>query len=258
MLFVGDARQLGPVFKENSQSTEDVRKWFGKSIFAFAGLESAIESQHYGDSRLCKITAQRRCPDTIWKQVKHLYPNVKSNFGLASAATIKVVHKNDVVPSGIQLCDSREFRKATCSKDHRSWNNDETAKLCVALALNEIETAASSSIAIITPYRAQVKTIKSVLSQYDSNNIECGTIHQFQGSEADVVIFDIVDGRPRTQIGKLLSGDQGLRLVTVAITRAKRKVILVGDVEWLKQKLTPNSNSLLYALVHGCRNYYLK
>ena len=53
------------------------------------------------------------------------------------------------------------------------------------------------SVAIISPYRAQVRLLRKWLRQeqkaenspYLNVEIESGTVHQFQGSDADVVIF---------------------------------------------------------------------
>ena len=55
-----------------------------------------------------------------------------------------------------------------------------------------------------------------------------GTVHAFQGSEADVVIWDLVD-TIHNAIGKPYQGDTGNRLTNVAITRARGKLVLIGD-----------------------------
>lgn len=80
--------------------------------------------------------------------------------------------------------------------------------------------------------------------------LEAGTVHQFQGSEADVVIFDMVDGRGRGSVGKLLEHDEGLRLVNVAVTRARGKLVVLADREWCKAQLS-SANPLLSQIVLG-------
>jgi len=55
-----------------------------------------------------------------------------------------------------------------------------------------------------------------------------GTVHAFQGSEADVIIWDLVDTRNH-KIGRLYQQDTGDRLTNVAISRAKGKLVIVGD-----------------------------
>jgi len=63
-----------------------------------------------------------------------------------------------------------------------------------------------------------------------SDRIAAGTVHAFQGAEADIIIRDLVDSRDQP-IGRLYRGDTGNRLVNVAISRAQGKLILIGDPE---------------------------
>lgn len=100
------------------------------------------------------------------------------------------------------------------------------------------------TIGIITPYRGQVSLLRALKYErkYDekfNNRIKIGTIHTFQGSECDVIIFDMVDcfelenGR-KLQIGKLYSGNAGERLLNVAVSRARHKLIVVCDPDYIK------------------------
>ena len=106
------------------------------------------------------------------------------------------------------------------------------------------EEADKFTIGIITPYKGQVSLLRALVREkkYDSDfekRVKIGTIHTFQGSECDVIIFDMVDcpvlesGR-RLNIGKLYSGKEGERLLNVAVSRAKHKLILVCDPDYIK------------------------
>jgi len=66
---------------------------------------------------------------------------------------------------------------------------------------------------------------KKDLENLDTNgiNIKAGTIHTFQGTESDIMIWDLVDS-PRNRVGKLYMEETGERLVNVAISRAKSKL----------------------------------
>lgn len=118
------------------------------------------------------------------------------------------------------------------------------------------------SIGIITPYKGQVSLLRALKYErkYDEkfdNRIKIGTIHTFQGSECDIIIFDMVDcfdmenGRPN-RIGRLYSGNAGERLLNVAVSRARHKLIVVCDPEYIKNipgnTLTTNSRSLFNKL----------
>jgi superfamily I DNA and/or RNA helicase len=76
-----------------------------------------------------------------------------------------------------------------------------------------------------------------------------GTIHQFQGSEADVIIFDLVDGPGRPDLGRLLTGDTGIRLINVMITRARGKLILLLNRRWTRDHMKRDQNPLLWDLL---------
>lgn len=107
-----------------------------------------------------------------------------------------------------------------------------------------------SSIGIITPYAAQTRLIRAILQdaapeQKGRNVISCATVHQFQGSERNVIVFDAVESYPSPQAGWLMSkNDNGslMRLVNVALTRARGKFAAVADSRfWItKYKEKPN------------------
>jgi len=88
-------------------------------------------------------------------------------------------------------------------------------------------------VGIIAPYRDQIAMIKRLLKQPPlspaaARRLKVGTVHAFQGSEADIIIWDLVDSRHH-RIGKLFHGEAGNRLVNVAISRAQGKLVIVGD-----------------------------
>ena len=73
-----------------------------------------------------------------------------------------------------------------------------------------------------------IKDMNLLTSQ--SERVMIGTVHAFQGAEADIIICDLVDSRQHP-IGKLYRGDTANRLVNVAISRAQGKLVLIGDPE---------------------------
>ena len=83
---------------------------------------------------------------------------------------------------------------------------------------------------IITPFRKVAEKIRTMLQKKygDKSNKMSGTVHTFQGKEADNVIF-LLGGDP-TRPG-VISSFAGAKpnLVNVAVTRAKRRLYVVGD-----------------------------
>jgi hypothetical protein len=68
-------------------------------------------------------------------------------------------------------------------------------------------------------------------------DIISATVHRFQGSERDIMVFDSVDGYPMERPGMLLAGRDSERLVNVAITRTKGKFVHVANAEYIRCKI---------------------
>ena len=108
-------------------------------------------------------------------------------------------------------------------------------------------------VGIITPYAAQTRLIRAMLKDYYKQNdhhISCATVHQFQGSEADLIVFDAVESYPKAAVGYLMGKepDSIMRLINVAITRAKGKLITVAnDKFWIN--LYKGTNHIFYKLL---------
>lgn len=77
------------------------------------------------------------------------------------------------------------------------------------------------SIAIISPYSAQV----SLLRDLPDLRAEINSIDAFQGREKDVVILSLVRSNEEGVVGFL--GE--LRRINVAMTRAKKQLVIIGD-----------------------------
>ncbi|KAL6069587.1 Tripartite DNA replication factor [Balamuthia mandrillaris] len=89
-------------------------------------------------------------------------------------------------------------------------------------------------IGIISPYRSQLKTIRSLLQKINArvnNAIEMHTVDKFQGRDKDCVVISLVRSNEEKNVGELL---RDWRRVNVAFTRAKKKLIIVGSLNTLK------------------------
>ena len=77
-------------------------------------------------------------------------------------------------------------------------------------------------IAVIAPYSAQVRFLRD---RCTSNGVEIDTVDGFQGREKEAVLISLVRSNSQGEVGFL--GDT--RRMNVAMTRAKRKLIVIGD-----------------------------
>ncbi len=83
-------------------------------------------------------------------------------------------------------------------------------------------------LGIISPYAAQVKRLKKLIDT-EERVIEIKSVDGFQGREKEIILISFVRSNPKGEIGFL----KDLRRLNVAITRAKRKLICIGDASTL-------------------------
>ena len=82
-----------------------------------------------------------------------------------------------------------------------------------------------SEIAVIAPYDAQVQRLRSLLSAHLDAGLEVDSVDGFQGREKEAVVLSLVRSNESGELGFL--GE--LRRMNVALTRAKKKLVVVGD-----------------------------
>ncbi len=80
----------------------------------------------------------------------------------------------------------------------------------------------AEQIAVIAPYAAQVRLLRDLCPE---PSVEIDTVDGFQGREKDVVIISLVRSNAAGEVGFL----QEIRRTNVAMTRARKKLIMIGD-----------------------------
>ncbi|MBD35865.1 MAG: hypothetical protein CL512_03775 [Actinobacteria bacterium] len=86
-----------------------------------------------------------------------------------------------------------------------------------------------SDIGIITPYAGQVRAIRDALPE-NRESIEVHTVDGYQGREKEVIIFSCVRSNDEGSVGFLSDP----RRLNVALTRARRGLIVIGDPDTLR------------------------
>ena len=107
--------------------------------------------------------------------------------------------------------------------DGESRLNESEARL-VARKVEALLTAGliGRQIAVIAPYAAQVRLLRELLT---AEGLEIDTVDGFQGREKEAVVISLVRSNGDGQIGFLAD----VRRMNVALTRARRKLIVIGD-----------------------------
>ena len=115
--------------------------------------------------------------------------------------------------------------------------NKTEAKLTLAVLQHYFEKIGKERIldeaidvGIISPYRAQVQFLRHLIKKQEffkpyRHLISVNTVDGFQGQERDIVLISLVRANDEGQIGFL----RDLRRMNVAMTRARMKLIILGD-----------------------------
>ena len=89
-------------------------------------------------------------------------------------------------------------------------------------------------VGVVSPYRAQVQYLRHLLRQQEffkpfRKLISVNTVDGFQGQERDIILISLVRSNAEGEIGFL----RDLRRMNVAMTRARMKLIILGDAKTL-------------------------
>ncbi len=140
------------------------------------------------------------------------------------------------VQAVVEECVERRTRTS-------SLTNAQEARLVIHTLRDYIEMVSPQKIeseridfGIITPYRGQARLIRRLLKMQHyfrrlKRHITLGTVDGFQGQERDVIVISLVRDNTDGQIGFL----RDLRRMNVAITRARMKLIIIGNAETLSR-----------------------
>jgi superfamily I DNA and/or RNA helicase len=116
------------------------------------------------------------------------------------------------------------------------WNPNE-----VDVVVAEVRTllehgVAPEDVGVVAMYAAQVDRIRSRLASADVTGgprVTVDTVDSFQGGEREAVVVSFVRSNPRGESGFLERPDVGPRRLNVALTRARKRLVLVGDWDTL-------------------------
>ena len=91
------------------------------------------------------------------------------------------------------------------------------------------------SIGIIAPYKEQLEAIRLAVENAGSppfgQQLSINTVDSFQGQERDIILISMTRSNPDSRIGFLSE----IRRMNVAMTRAKKKLVIIGDSSTLAQ-----------------------
>jgi len=232
VILLGDHKQLQPIIREDKLHVRpylDKHKYMKDSIFKL--LISKIDGTN--NHNILMLDEQYRMQKDICNFVSQIFYDgeLKASNNLSSTLSTS---SDKVVGAEPQLVwFLREYWNEKVGKSYRSRLEVELIINIVNQFKKEYGNRITNDIAVITPFAEQSKLIKDKLPE-----IECGTVHKFQGQQSKIIIFSPAES---SQFGPLFLGDIGKTLLNVAVSRAQEKFIIIGSD---KIKKLPNYKEL--------------
>ncbi|MGH2718196.1 MAG: AAA domain-containing protein, partial [Actinomycetota bacterium] len=245
MAIFGDFRQLGPVVQSWARP---VKQWLGRDVFELNGLVRSVDTTPL----LSVLDIQYRMHPKIMGLVNGPSYGGRLKPGPAVLSAGSALAKSAPCPGEpVAWIDIGEFGARGFPTHTHSRLNPMSAWLALQVALTMLGSG-TAEVGIVTPYRDQARLLRLLVRAAGvAERVHTGTIHRFQGGERDAIILDLVDSAPLSP-GMLFRSDDGLRLLNVAITRARGKLVCLSDSSYLKRG-TAGQSPVWAILANLCR-----
>ena len=146
------------------------------------------------------------------------------------------------IDTGVTADEDEDFQEAVVGATQGRINRGEAA-LTIATLEGLVDRIGRHhfleeqlDVGVISPYRAQVQHLRRLLKRSTAlkplrSRITVNTVDGFQGQERDIIVVSLVRSNEQGQIGFL----RDLRRMNVAMTRARMKLIVLGNADTLRR-----------------------
>ena len=227
LVLVGDHKQLPPTVISTRAEEMGLKKSLFERLIEL-GVNSTMLLEQY---RMHPCIAE--------------FPSRQSYDGLLKNG---VTSENRIAPTGIIWPDFDnpvaflpvEGGEIVSADGHSKANPTEAGwVLRIVDSLLAGEDISPDDIGVITPYNGQVRAIHDLMESSGGlenngkwNGIEVRSVDGYQGREKEVIVFSAVRSNPEGNVGFLNDS----RRLNVALTRAKRGLIVIGDPKTLRNQ----------------------
>jgi superfamily I DNA and/or RNA helicase len=254
-VLVGDGRQLPPFQEEALRSREIIEEFqldeqeLGRSLFERLadGLPEEAKAM---------LTTQHRMTEAVGKLISACFYDGK----LVHSGPKPLAPVPGALPRPVTWLSTSglpDHHERVDPGDHPSYVNLEEARHVLA-ALQRLDWFYSNSeqsddrldVLVIAPYRAQIaqlrRTVGRQARQLAKLSIEVNTVDAVQGREADLVVFSVTRSNAQGNLGFLNREARA----NVALSRAKRGLIVVGDATFCGMQPGPLGSVLQHIRLH--------
>lgn len=228
VVFAGDHCQLPPTVK----SMEAVQKGLAVSLFERCieqqkAATVMLEKQYRMNEQIMLFSSREFYGGLLQADVqvsKHVLGKQMEQTILGSALdfidTAGTGMEEALVANSMSICNTGEAKLLL----------DYLSLVYERLEVEQPQQVWEYTVGVISPYKEQVNLLRKMLKDYPllvryGTQISVNTVDGFQGQERDIIAMSLVRSNERSEIGFL----KDLRRMNVALTRARKKLIIVGD-----------------------------
>lgn len=229
-VIVGDIKQIEPIYNNVNKNFNEYQNAIGEKFENIKIEENSIQAlaskntDILSDGENIILNEHYRCERNI---INFSNQNVYEN-----KLNMNVEDKFDKPFFNNMI--ALDVRGKRTRKDNQNGSKNENkveAEACIqAIKYIKEQDKSNPSIAIVTPFREQKRLLESRLEREGLTDIKIGTVHAFQGKEKDYVLFTPTLDAIEPKWAIKFIGDK-YNMLNVAVTRAKKQFIYVGNVD---------------------------
>lgn len=227
LVYAGDFKQLPPI----CVSTErEAIRWFGRSIFHHFDIEETISKADVLPPFVSMLTDQFRMTKEIGSVVSDLSYGGRLATAVLSGQTTR--------PKFIDvhaMCPTTWY-----SVQYQSYFHPYTPLLLSQIKREHPDWLGPSNL-LLSPFRGQATLLAALGRDLAEPHMlfSSSTIHKSQGSQQDTVIVDLT-AHDHAKAQQFFTGDSAENLLNVAMSRAQKRLIMLGNLELVAQLAKTN------------------
>ena len=225
-VLVGDNKQLQPI-EESKLSDHLNLSIFNRLIYNFPDSSTFLDTQYRMNEKLANIACE-----LFYEGKLKTFPKIsRQKLDCKAEGDVRELLNPDEPITFLDTVDGEYFEDGLGS----GCENSKESKIVVRLVdMLLCEGIPSREIGVITPYRRHKINVKNRLNRLDMH-VDVDTVYSFQGREKDVIILTFCNSKLRKLKPYLREFIERPSQINVALTRARKKLIIVGNSKTLKE-----------------------
>jgi hypothetical protein len=220
VVLAGDHKQLPPYHAgEHSESEDTAVSLFEHLVERYGqDIVSTLQTQYRMNEEIAAF------PNEAFYGGDLLHGQRNRTWSITTLRPLEAIH-----------VDGEEKQTPT-----NSYFNETEAELVAEEVSNLLDSGVTADdIGVITPYSGQIGKIRAALAKLsggDTSAVKIATVDSFQGSEREAIVVSFVRSNPQGFSGFLTFPHEGPRRLNVALTRARKRCVLIGNFDTLRTR----------------------